>query len=93
MKEKAARDAALAYAVLSQVLIREGDLVAVRRATESAATYLSLCSDREAELMVAMSAARVQAFSGGLARDDAARTFQEIASKARAVPPSSESYS
>jgi eukaryotic-like serine/threonine-protein kinase len=82
VKEKAARDAAVAYAILSQILLREGDLDAARNASERAGGYLSKCSDREAELMVAMSEARVQAFTGGLARDDAARTFQEIASKA-----------
>jgi eukaryotic-like serine/threonine-protein kinase len=82
VKEKAARDAAVAYAILSQILLREGDLDAARNASEMAGSYLSKCSDREAELMVAMSEARVQAFTGGLARDDAARTFQEIASKA-----------
>jgi tetratricopeptide (TPR) repeat protein len=82
VKERAARDAAVAYAVLSEVPLREGDLVAARGATGKAAEYLSKCSDREAELMVAISAARVQAFSGGLARDDAAKAFQEIASKA-----------
>jgi DNA-binding winged helix-turn-helix (wHTH) protein/tetratricopeptide (TPR) repeat protein len=82
VREKAARDAALAYAVLSQVFLREGELVAARKVTEKAASYLSRCSDREVELIVAISAARVQALSGGLARDDAAKTFQEIASKA-----------
>jgi len=82
VKEKAARDAAFAYAILSQILLREGDLFAARNASERAGSYLSKCSDREAELMVAMSEARVQAVTGGLASDDAARTFQEIASKA-----------
>jgi hypothetical protein len=43
---------------------------------------LSKCSDREAELKVAMSTARVQALAGGLARDAATKSFQEIASKA-----------
>jgi ATP/maltotriose-dependent transcriptional regulator MalT len=82
VKERAARDAALAYAVLSSVLLREGDLVAAREASEKASTYLSKCTDREAELMVAMSTAQVRASAGGLARDDVAKSFQEIASKA-----------
>lgn len=82
VREKAARDAALAYAVLSQVLLREGDLLEARRATEEAANYLARCSDREAELMVAISAARVQAVAGGAATDDAAKSFEEIATKA-----------
>jgi eukaryotic-like serine/threonine-protein kinase len=82
VKERAARDAALAYAVLSQVLVREGNYSAARAATETAANFLSKCSDREAELIVAMSAARVQAFSGSLARDDATKTLEAIATKA-----------
>ena len=82
VKERAARDAAVAFAVLSTVLLRQGDLAAARSASEKAATYLSKCSDREAELVVAMSAARVQALAGDLARDDVAKSFQEIASKA-----------
>jgi eukaryotic-like serine/threonine-protein kinase len=82
VREKAARDAALAYAVLSQALLRERNLVDARKAIEQAALYLSRCSDREAELMVAISAARIQAVSGGLARDDAAKTLREIAMKA-----------
>ena len=61
---------------------RPSGLDAARNASERAGGYLSKCSDREAELMVAMSEASVQALTGGLARDDAARTFQEIASKA-----------
>lgn len=82
VREKAARDAALAYAVLSQVLLREGNLSGARKATQDAAGYLSRCSDREAELMVAISAARLQAVTGGRRRDDAAKSFQEIATKA-----------
>jgi eukaryotic-like serine/threonine-protein kinase len=80
--EKAARDAALAYAILSQALLREGNLGEARRAIERAASDLAKCSDREVELMVAISAARIQAVSGNLARDDAAKTFQEIANRA-----------
>lgn len=82
VKEKAARDAARAYAILSQIFLREDDLVAARNASERAGAYLSKCSDREAELMVTMSEARAQALTSALARDDAARTFHEIASKA-----------
>lgn len=82
VREKAARDAALAYAVLSEVRLREGNLLEARRATEEAADYLSRCSDREAELMVAISVARVQAVAGGTARDNAAKSFEEIATKA-----------
>jgi eukaryotic-like serine/threonine-protein kinase len=81
-KQKAARDAAFAYGILSQVLLREGDLQGAQGAIQEATAYLAKCSDREAELMVAISAARVQAVSGGGARDDAARTLQEIATKA-----------
>jgi hypothetical protein len=43
---------------------------------------LSKCSDREAELKVAMSTARVRALAGGLAKDAVTKSFQEIASKA-----------
>jgi eukaryotic-like serine/threonine-protein kinase len=82
VKEKAARDAALAYAVLSQVLLRDRNLVDAQRAIQEADAYLAKCNDREAELIVAISAARIQAVSGGIARDDAAKTFQEIATKA-----------
>lgn len=82
VRERAARDAALAYAVLSQVHLREGNLFEARKATEAAASYLSKCSDQEAELMVAISAARVQAVGGGAATDDAAKSFEEIATKA-----------
>jgi eukaryotic-like serine/threonine-protein kinase len=80
--ENAARDAALAYAILSQALLKEGDLAEARRAIGQAATNLSKCSDREVELVVAISAARIQAASGNLARDDVAKTFLEIAQKA-----------
>jgi DNA-binding winged helix-turn-helix (wHTH) protein/tetratricopeptide (TPR) repeat protein len=82
VKARAARDAALAYAVLASVLLREGDLSAARVASEKAGNYLSKCSDREAELKVAMSTARVRALAGGLARDAVTKSFQEIASKA-----------
>jgi eukaryotic-like serine/threonine-protein kinase len=82
IKEKAARDAALAYAVLSQVLLRDRNLVDAQKAIQEADAYLAKCNDREAELIVAISAARIQAVSGGIARDDAAKTLQEIATKA-----------
>jgi eukaryotic-like serine/threonine-protein kinase len=82
VKEKAARDAALAYAVLSQVLLRDRNLMEAQKAIQEADAYLAKCNDREAELIVAISAARIQAVSGGLARDDAERTLQEIAIKA-----------
>jgi eukaryotic-like serine/threonine-protein kinase len=82
VREKAARDAALAYAVLSQVWLRSGNVESARRAAQEAANYLSKCSDREAELMVAISAARIQAVSGGPGKDVAAKSFQEIATKA-----------
>lgn len=82
VKARGARDAALAYAVLASILLREGDLSAARGASEKAGNYLSKCSDREAELKVAMSTARVQALAGGLARDAVTKSFQEIASKA-----------
>jgi ATP/maltotriose-dependent transcriptional regulator MalT len=72
----------LAYAVLSQVLLRDRNLVDAQRAIQEADAYLAKCNDREAELIVAISAARIQAVSGGIARDDAAKTFQEIATKA-----------
>jgi eukaryotic-like serine/threonine-protein kinase len=81
-KEKAARDAALAYAVLSQVLLREGSLVEARKAIEESSNYLSRCSDREAEMMVAMAAARVEAVSGSMSREDATRALQQIVTKA-----------
>lgn len=81
-REKAARDAALAYAVLSQVLLREGSLIEARKAIEESTIYLSKCSDREAEMTVAIAAARVEAVSGGISRDDAAKALQQIATKA-----------
>jgi len=81
-KEKAARDAALAYAVLSQVLLREGSLFEARKAVEKSSKYLSRCSDREAEMMVAMAAARVEAVSGSMSREDAARALEQIVAKA-----------
>jgi eukaryotic-like serine/threonine-protein kinase len=82
VREKAARDAAWAYAILSQALLLEGNPLEARKASDQASAYLSKCNDREAELMVAISAARIQAVSGGVARDDAARSLEEIASKA-----------
>lgn len=82
VKARAARDAALAYSVLASILLGEGELPAARDASEKAVNYLSKCSDREAELRVAMSTARVQALAGGLARDAVTKSFQEIASKA-----------
>lgn len=82
VREKAARDAALAFAVLSEVLLRDGNLAEARKSIEHAETYLSQCSDREAELKVAISDARIQAVSGELARNGATRTLREIAIKA-----------
>jgi DNA-binding winged helix-turn-helix (wHTH) protein/tetratricopeptide (TPR) repeat protein len=82
VREKAARDAALAYSVFSQAMLREGNLVGAQQAIDEAARFLSKCSDREAELIVAISAAQIQVVSGGLARDSAAKSFEEIASKA-----------
>ncbi len=81
-REKAARDAALAYAVLSQALLREGGLVEAGRAIEKSVSYLSKCSDREAEMTVAIAAARVAAASGSMSREDAARALQQIVTKA-----------
>jgi DNA-binding winged helix-turn-helix (wHTH) protein/tetratricopeptide (TPR) repeat protein len=81
-KEKAARDGALAYAILSHALLREGNLVEARKTIQQAGVDLSKCNDREAELMVALSAARIQAVSDGVAKHDAAKTLQEIALKA-----------
>ncbi len=81
-REKAARDAALAYAVLSQVLLREGSLLEARKAIEESSNYLARCSDREAEMMVAMAAARVEAVSGNMSQEDAARALQQIVAKA-----------
>jgi tetratricopeptide (TPR) repeat protein len=82
VREKAARDAALAYAIVSQVRLREGNLAAAQEAVQQAATYLSKCSDREVELVVAISEARIQAVSGGDATDSATKNLQEIATKA-----------
>lgn len=79
-KEKASQDKALAYAILSQALLKEGNLGEARKAIEEAGFDLSKCSDREAELMVAISEAHIQAVSGS--GDAAAKTFQEIALKA-----------
>jgi len=81
-REKAARDAALAYAVLSQVLLQEGSLVEARKAIEESTNYLSKCSDREAEMTVAIAAARVEAVSGSISRDDVAKTLQQTTMKA-----------
>jgi eukaryotic-like serine/threonine-protein kinase len=82
VRQKAARDAALAYAILSQVFLRNGNLVDARKAIERADEYLTKCSDREAELVVSISAARVQAVSGGPLREDATKALQEVATKA-----------
>jgi DNA-binding winged helix-turn-helix (wHTH) protein/tetratricopeptide (TPR) repeat protein len=81
-KVHAARDGALAYAILSQAFLREGNLVEARKAIERAGVDLSKCNDRDAELMVAISAARIQALSGSVANGDAAKAFQEIARQA-----------
>jgi eukaryotic-like serine/threonine-protein kinase len=81
-KERAARDAALAYALLSQVLLREGSLTEARKAIQESTYYLARCNDEEAEMTVAITAARVEAVSGTVSRDDAARTLQQIATKA-----------
>ena len=82
VKEKAARDAALAFAVLSQVLLQQGSLREARESIQNAQAHLSKCSDREAELMVAISNAQIQGSSGGLSRDGAAKTLQQIATEA-----------
>jgi eukaryotic-like serine/threonine-protein kinase len=81
-QERAARDAALAYALLSQVLLREGSVVKARKAIQASTDYLSKCNDREAEMIVEITAARVEAVSGKVSRDDAARTLQQIEIKA-----------
>jgi eukaryotic-like serine/threonine-protein kinase len=82
VRENAARDAAWAYAILSQALLLEGSPLEARKASDQATAYLSKCNDREAELMVAISAARIQAVSGRNAQDDAAKSLEEVASKA-----------
>jgi eukaryotic-like serine/threonine-protein kinase len=82
VREKAARDAALAYAVLSQAMLRRGNLSGAQGAIDQAATHLLKCSDREAELTVGLSLAQIQAASGGIARDSAAKSLQEIATEA-----------
>jgi eukaryotic-like serine/threonine-protein kinase len=81
-REKAARDAALAYALLSHVLLGEGSLTEARKAIQESTYYLSRCNDEEAEMTVAITAARVEAMSGVVSRDDAARTLQQIATRA-----------
>ena len=82
VKEKAARDAALAFAVLSQVLLQQGSLREARESIQNAQAHLSKCSDREAELMVAISNAQIQGSSGGLSKGGAAKTLQQIATEA-----------
>jgi hypothetical protein len=67
---------------LSQALLREGGLVEAGRAIEKSVSYLSKCSDREAEMTVAIAAARVAAASGSMSREDAARALQQIVTKA-----------
>jgi eukaryotic-like serine/threonine-protein kinase len=82
VREKAARDAALAYALLSQAMLRSGDLAGAQHAIAQAASHLMKCSDREAELTVGLSLAQIQAASGGVARDSAAKSLEELATEA-----------
>jgi len=82
-KQRASRDAALADAVLSRAAMGAKDLDEARRAIQRASSELLNFNDREVELVVQISAARVRAASGGDSNNDqAAKGLQEVAQEA-----------
>jgi DNA-binding winged helix-turn-helix (wHTH) protein/tetratricopeptide (TPR) repeat protein len=82
-KQKAARDAALAGAVLARAATLAKDFNRAEKAIESASSELANFHDREVELFVQISAARVRAASGGSLNDyQAARSLEDIAREA-----------
>jgi len=84
--ENAARDEAVADTILSQALLKQGNTVDARRAIDEARTDLSRSHDCEAELMVAIAAARVQAASSGPVNAKRAATdLREIARQASSI--------
>lgn len=76
-RERAPRDESQADAVLSQALLADGDVPAAKTAIEHALSLSQKYHDRQVELLVALTAARVRAASGSAADRAAATTRLE----------------
>lgn len=63
-KERAPKDESLASAVLAHALLLQGKLLAAQKEIERALTLSHKYHDREAELSIALTAARVRATAG-----------------------------
>lgn len=85
-QEKAAKDESLAEAVLSQSLLMQGRADAARAAIDHATALLEKCRDREVELFVSLTAARVRAASGNSADAfEAAKSLQQLSDQATKI--------
>jgi ATP/maltotriose-dependent transcriptional regulator MalT len=85
-REKAPRNESLANALLSQALLEQGKTAEARKAIERAAAILGKCHDRELELLVTITAARVRAASGSRAdKAEAAKSLGEVAKEATKI--------
>jgi tetratricopeptide (TPR) repeat protein len=82
-KERAPKDESLASAVLAHALLVQGKLSEAQSAIEHAVTLLRKYHDREAELSVALTAARVRAAAGTPAdRATASSRLEEVLNEA-----------
>jgi tetratricopeptide (TPR) repeat protein len=76
----------LANAVLAQCLLEQGKTGDAQRAIERAAAILGKCHDRELELRVTITAARVRAALGSRAdKAEAAKSLRELAKEATKI--------
>lgn len=84
--EKASKNASLANAVLSQALLAQGKVADARKAIDRASAILEKCHDRELELFVAITAARVRAASDTPAeKAEAAKSLQAVVGEATRI--------
>jgi eukaryotic-like serine/threonine-protein kinase len=82
-KEHSARDAALANAILARAALVTNNLGQAGQAVQRATTELANFHDREVELTVAISAARVRAAAGPSVNDDqVVNSLRDVVSKA-----------
>jgi DNA-binding winged helix-turn-helix (wHTH) protein/tetratricopeptide (TPR) repeat protein len=85
-REKMLTDESLAYAVVARALLAQGKLVDARRAVERANSLLGKGPNRDVALAVAITAARVDAASGGPANtNQAARSLRTALAEARSA--------
>jgi tetratricopeptide (TPR) repeat protein len=78
-RERAIRDQSLANAILAQALLSQGNVPAAKRAVEGALAFSDKYHDRQVELLVALTAARVRAASGSAPdRLEATNRLQQV---------------